>query len=103
MPVRQTGYADESDVLTALTLASFRLCLKGMKKYFNQYDANGDGFITMEELRAFLTSVGKKVSEEEVREGIREADIDGDGKVDWKEFVDSWTRGLIEGVNFEES
>ena len=95
------GYAEESDVLTALTLASFRLCLKGMKKYFNLFDANGDGFITVEELQTFLISVGKNVSEEEVQEDVRKADTDGDGKVNWKEFVDSWTVGLIDGVNFE--
>ena len=88
-------------MLTALTLASFRLCLKGMKKYFNLYDANGDGFITAEELKTFLDSVGKTTSEEEAKEDVRQADKDGDGKINWKEFVESWTVGLIDGVNFD--
>ena len=73
-----------------------------MRKYFTMCDANGDGYITVEELQAFLVSLGRPVTEDEARQDVIKADKDGDGKVNWKEFVDAWTVGLIDGVNFAE-
>ena len=34
-----------------------------------------------------MTNLGEKLTDEEVDEMIREADIDGDGQVDYEEFV----------------
>lgn len=34
-----------------------------------------------------MTNLGEKLTEEEVEEMIREADIDGDGQVNYEEFV----------------
>ena len=34
-----------------------------------------------------MTNLGEKLSEEEVDEMIREADVDGDGQVNYQEFV----------------
>jgi calmodulin len=34
-----------------------------------------------------MTSLGEKLSEEEVDEMIREADVDGDGQINYQEFV----------------
>lgn len=34
-----------------------------------------------------MTSLGEKLTDEEVGEMIREADIDGDGQVNYQEFV----------------
>ena len=38
-------------------------------------------FITSEELNMVMSTLGEKLSKEEVDEMIREADLDGDGKV----------------------
>ena len=38
-------------------------------------------FITSEELNRVMSTLGEKLSKEEVDEMIREADLDGDGKV----------------------
>jgi calmodulin len=34
-----------------------------------------------------MTNLGEKLSEEEVDEMVREADVDGDGQVNYDEFV----------------
>ena len=38
-----------------------------------------------------MTNLGEKLTEEEVDEMIREADIDGDGQVNYEEFVTMMT------------
>jgi len=39
------------------------------------------------QLRHVMTKLGEKLSEEEVDDMIREADVDGDGQVNYEEFV----------------
>ena len=71
-----------------------------IREAFRVFDRDGDGqeddqsveniilindiirFITSEELNRVMTTLGEKLSKEEVDEMIREADLDGDGKVE---------------------
>ncbi len=46
---------------------------------FKVFDKDGNGFISAAELRHIMTNLGEKLTDEEVDEMIREADIDGDG------------------------
>ena len=39
------------------------------------------------ELRHVMTNLGEKLTDEEVDEMIREADVDGDGQINYEEFV----------------
>uniref|UniRef100_A0A7N6FBF5 Calmodulin 2a (phosphorylase kinase, delta) n=1 Tax=Anabas testudineus TaxID=64144 RepID=A0A7N6FBF5_ANATE len=60
---------------------------------------DGDGTITTKELGTVMRSLGQNPTEaelqdminEEVDEMIREADIDGDGQVNYEEFVQMMT------------
>jgi len=52
-----------------------------------QFDKDGNGRISASELRHVMTNLGEKLSQEEVEEMIREADTDGDGQVNYEEFV----------------
>ena len=54
---------------------------------FKVFDKDGNGFISAAELRHVMTNLGEKLNEEEVDEMIREADQDGDGQVNYEEFV----------------
>jgi len=46
---------------------------------FKVFDRDGNGLISAAELRHVMTNLGEKLTDEEVDEMIREADIDGDG------------------------
>lgn len=52
------------------------------------FDKDGNGFISAQELRHIMTNLGEKLTDEEVDEMIREADVDGDGQINYDEFVD---------------
>ena len=51
------------------------------------FDKDGNGFISAAELRHVMTNLGEKLTDEEVDEMIREADIDGDGQINYEEFA----------------
>ncbi|KAE9585959.1 putative EF-hand domain pair protein [Lupinus albus] len=59
-----------------------------MREAFNVFDQNGDGFISVEELRSVLSSLGLKQGRtvEDCKKMIMKVDVDGDGMVDYKEF-----------------
>jgi len=58
-----------------------------LREAFRVFDKNQDGFISSAELRHVMTNLGEKLSDEEVDDMIKEADIDGDGMVNYHEFV----------------
>ena len=55
------------------------------------FDKDGNGYISVVEFRHVMTNFGEKLIDEEVDEMIREADIDGDGQVNYEEFVQMMT------------
>ena len=58
-----------------------------IREAFRVFDKEGNGFISTAELAAVMTNIGEVLSEEETEELIAEADIDGDGNVNYEEFV----------------
>ena len=57
-----------------------------IRQAFSLFDKNGNGFITASEIKRVMTNLGEKLTAEEVDEMIREADIDGDGQINYEEF-----------------
>ncbi|XP_075535321.1 uncharacterized protein LOC142570904 [Dermacentor variabilis] len=57
------------------------------KQVFKVFDRNGDGFVSCAELRQAMTTLGQKLSTEDVDEMIRVADKDAKGKLTFDEFV----------------
>ena len=63
-----------------------------IREAFRVFDKDGNGFISAAELRHVMTNLGEKLTNKEVDAMIREADIDGDGKVNCEEFVTMMTK-----------
>ncbi len=59
------------------------LAYPNLPNHFAQvFDRDNNGFISAAELRHVMTSIGEKLTDDEVDEMIREADQDGDGRID---------------------
>ncbi|KAL7057255.1 hypothetical protein AAHC03_019038 [Spirometra sp. Aus1] len=57
-----------------------------MREAFNVFDQDRNGFITVEEMRKVMKTLGQELTEDEIKLMIREADKDGDGQVNFEEF-----------------
>lgn len=55
-----------------------------LREAFRVFDKDGNGFISAAELRHVMTNLGEKLTDDEVDEMIREADLDGDGMVNYE-------------------
>lgn len=55
-----------------------------LREAFKTFDKDGNGRISAAELRHVMTNLGEKLTDEEVDEMIREADLDGDGEVNYE-------------------
>ncbi|XP_062207196.1 calmodulin-2/4-like [Phragmites australis] len=58
-----------------------------LKEAFRVFDKDQNGFISAAELRHVMSNLGEKLTDEEVDEMVREADVDGDGRINYEEFV----------------
>ena len=54
---------------------------------FRVFDRDGNGFVSAAELRQVMTTMGEKMTDEEVDEMIKEAELDGDGMLNYESFV----------------
>lgn len=57
--------------------------MKEITDAFKMFDRNGDGVISAGELRQVMTNMGKKLSDKDVDSMMKEADMDGDGQINY--------------------
>ena len=83
----QDQFNNEGDTINdqgcSMSVEQKRKCLDA----FLMFDKDGNGFISAAELWQVMTIVGKNLTNKEVDEMIREVDTDGDGQVNYEEFV----------------
>ena len=48
------------------------------------FDISGNGKIDFEDLKKVLTNLGEKFNDEDVEEMLKEADLNGDGMIDYE-------------------
>ncbi|XP_031569548.1 calmodulin-alpha-like isoform X1 [Actinia tenebrosa] len=61
--------------------------IKEYEDAFNFFDKDKNGYITTRELGAIMRSLGQNPTEVELQEMVNEVDYDGNGVVDFHEFV----------------
>eukprot|EP00008_Paramoeba_atlantica_P006448 CAMPEP_0201498216 /NCGR_PEP_ID=MMETSP0151_2-20130828/69987_1 /ASSEMBLY_ACC=CAM_ASM_000257 /TAXON_ID=200890 /ORGANISM="Paramoeba atlantica, Strain 621/1 / CCAP 1560/9" /LENGTH=149 /DNA_ID=CAMNT_0047889641 /DNA_START=45 /DNA_END=494 /DNA_ORIENTATION=- len=78
---------DFAEFLTLMARAMYsNTAEERLLQAFQVLDDNQDGYITAEELREVMSSFGETLTEAEVEYMMKEADVDGDGRIDYKEF-----------------
>jgi calmodulin len=58
-----------------------------LREAFKIFDRDKDGYISMKELKKVTSMLGAMLTKEEIDEFMAEADVDGNGKLDYDEFV----------------
>ncbi|CAJ0959755.1 unnamed protein product, partial [Mesorhabditis belari] len=67
-----------------------------LREIFRDFDKNGDGRITCEELEMALLKLGEMPSNTKIGQLIQQADTDGNGVIDIDEFLSVWRRQMAE-------
>jgi calmodulin len=61
--------------------------LRELKHAFDLFDRNGDGYISVQELATVFQSLGQSLTTAELQLLLQDIDTDGDGRIDFSEFV----------------
>ena len=61
---------------------------------FKKYDPDGSGQITLSELKKIMKENGRDVTDAQLGKFMKHSDKDGDGDVDYKEFLNSMQRSI---------
>ncbi|GMY20891.1 calmodulin-like protein 11 isoform X2 [Fagus crenata] len=83
------------DVLTEEQISEFQ-------EAFCLFDKDGDGCITLEELAIAIKSLDQNPSEEELQSMMNEVDVDGNGTIEFGEFLNLMARKMKENEAEEE-
>ncbi|KAJ7411220.1 calmodulin [Willisornis vidua] len=89
------GLQRQADQLTEEQIAEF-------KEAFSLFDKDGDGTITTKELGTVMRSLGQNPTEAELQDMINEVDADGNGTIDFPEFLTMMARKMKDTDSEEE-
>jgi calcium-dependent protein kinase len=82
--LNESGFIDYSEFITACLKTETIANQENLVLAFERFDADGNGKLTVEELKKLLGSGLADL--EEVQKIVKEVDLNGDGEIDLKEF-----------------
>jgi len=86
--VDQSGTVDFEEFLKMMTTETKGVDLEQeMRSAFKVFDVDGSGTISPDEIFKLMASLGENLSEEEIKSMVKEVDSNGDGSIDYEEFV----------------
>jgi len=83
-------YADFENIMACISYFQSRSYYIGDQEIIDactMFDKDGEGLISKEELKQVLMEIGEQVTEEEVEDLIKEAELDENGRVYYEEFI----------------
>eukprot|EP01115_Flamella_aegyptia_P002558 TRINITY_DN136648_c0_g1_i1.p1 TRINITY_DN136648_c0_g1~~TRINITY_DN136648_c0_g1_i1.p1 ORF type:complete len:152 (+),score=64.12 TRINITY_DN136648_c0_g1_i1:68-523(+) len=76
--------------------------IQELKEAFQLFDRDGDGLITSKELGTVMKSLGQNPSEQELHDMIHEVDANGNGMIDFPEFLEMMSNKMSKEGQEEE-
>ncbi|WCJ17663.1 Calmodulin-like protein 30 [Euphorbia peplus] len=86
---------------SASSSPTFQPNLSEMRQVFNKFDSNRDGKISQQEYRATLRALGQDKMAGDVPKIFQVVDLDGDGFIDFKEFIEAQKKGGIKTADIQ--
>ncbi|KAK2628853.1 hypothetical protein QTJ16_001956 [Diplocarpon rosae] len=84
----QTGTVDLDEFIKMMSIKTKPANVEDeMRSAFNVFDKDGSGTISVEELGALMKTFGENLSDEDLKTMIQEVDKNGDGSIDYEEFL----------------
>ena len=81
------GVIDEHEFLTMMAEKIKEDLERELREAFEVFDKDGNGSISAAELRVALINIGQALTDAEADHIMRKGDIDGDGQINYEEFV----------------
>jgi centrin-1 len=69
--------------------------IEEIREAFNLFDTDGSGTIDPKELKAAMQSLGFEAKNQTIYQMIADIDKDGDGSIDFEEFLDMMTAKMV--------
>ena len=66
--------------------------LNEIKEIFDHFDKDGNGIIDAKEFRQLLGTLDSEMSEEEIEMGLLIVDANGNGIIEYDEFITWWSQ-----------
>ena len=69
-----------------------------LRRVFDSFDADGSGAVSVEEMAAMVKRLNLKLTPAQVKKLVADADPNGSGEIDFKEFTEALKAVEMDGV-----